>query len=113
MTMNVIMIYFFNFTGSDGLKGYSVQRRCVTCYKHFYYISCCVRQGLLVLRKAETAYVKNYVKFYVFDIANQLLTRHSHFTHSVRLMNKWKSFLYSQFKVVCRVFLSVRAYSVL
>ena len=40
----------------------------------------------------------------VFDIANQLLTRHSPSRHSVRFTNEWQSLYHSQSKVVCRNF---------
>ena len=46
----------------------------------FYHINYSVIQGFLALRKAVTTHVKNYDIFSpVFDIANQLLTRHSPF----------------------------------
>ena len=51
------------------------------CYlQPFYLINYGVIQGFLALRKALTTHVKKYRIFpRVFDIANQLLTRHSPF----------------------------------
>ena len=46
----------------------------------FYYTNYGVIQGFPALRKAVTTHVKKYDIFSrVFDIANQLLTRHSPF----------------------------------
>ena len=58
-----------------------------------YQIKCGVSQGFPALRKAVTAHVKNHDNcLRVFDIANQLLTRHSPFApfgqvESFRLSN--------------------------
>ena len=57
-----------------------------------------------------TTHVKKYRIFSrVFDIANQLLTRHLLSRHSVRLRDERRSFHYSQSKIVCRKFLWIMA----
>ena len=57
--------------------------------KRFYHINYGVIQGFPALRKAVTTYVKKYDIFYVFDIANQLLTRHSPFAPIMIMTLKW------------------------
>ena len=52
----------------------------MTINKTLYHTNYGVIQGLLALRKAVTTHVKKYDIFSrVFDIANQLLTRHTPF----------------------------------
>ena len=60
----------------DKYEPYLIMR----CGIIFYHINYSVIQGFPALRKAVTTHVKNYDIFSrVFDIANQLLTRHSTF----------------------------------
>ena len=55
----------------------------------FYHINYSVIQGFPALRRAVTTHVKNYNIFSrVFDIANQLLTRHSPFA-PLGQVDKW------------------------
>ena len=46
-------------------------------FKYFYCINCSAIHGFPILRKALSTQVKNTIISRVFDIANQLLTRHS------------------------------------
>ena len=65
----------------------------------FYHINYGVVQAFPAPRKAVTTHVKKYDIFScVFDIASQLLTRHSR--HSVRLMNEQQSCHHSMSAVV-------------
>ena len=60
------------------------------CVKYIYHIDYGVIQGFPALRK--TTQLKKYDIFsHVFDIANQLLTRHSR--HSVKMMNEASTIL--------------------
>ena len=74
----------------------------------FYNTNYSVVQGFPALRKAVTTHVKKYDIFSrVFDIANQLLTRHSPSRHLVRLINERQSLHRSHSKVVCQNFLGL------
>ena len=65
----------------------------------FYHINYGVVQAFPAPRKAVTTHVKKYDMFScVFDIASQLLTRHSR--HSVRVMNEQQSCHHSMSAVV-------------
>ena len=69
-----------------------------------YHINYGVLQGFPALRKAVTTHSKRYCIFSrVYNIANQLLTRHSPFA-SLSLVNERRSLHHSQSKVVCRIF---------
>ena len=46
-------------------------------FKYFCRINCCAIPGFPILRKALSTHVKNTIISGLFDIANQLLTRHS------------------------------------
>ena len=71
----------------------------------FYYINCSVIQGFPAPRKAETIHVKkNRIFSCMFDIANQLLTRHRLWRHSVRLINERQSLHDSQYKLFVGAF---------
>ena len=66
--------------------------------KSFYNINYGIIQGFPALRKSVTTHVKKCDIFpRVFDIGNQLLSR-----HSLSLMNERQSLHHSQSKVVCR-----------
>ena len=68
-----------------------------------YHINYGVLQGFPALRKAVTTHSKRYCIFSrVYNIANQLLTRHSPFA-PLGLVNERRSFHHSQSKVVCRI----------
>ena len=72
-----------------------------------YKLQCYTR--IPALRKTVTTHVKKMRYFFlrVFDIVNQLLTRHSPSHHLVRLMNERQSLHRSHSKVVCRNFLGL------
>lgn len=74
--------------------------------KIIHHINCSITQGFLALRKAVTTHVKKITIIFYF-YANQLLTRHSHSRHSVRLINEWQSLHSSRSIVVCRNFLGL------
>ena len=69
-----------------------------------YHTNYYVIRGLPALRKAVTTQVKKFRTFLrVFDIAKQLMTRHSPSRHSPRYKNERRSLHCSQSKVVCIV----------